>query len=644
MKRILAQLALAAALALGALLAPPAYAVPVCTAVNFSASTSGTSSTQNYTLPTGHASGDLDIIVTSSRGAETVSTPPTGYTLLKTTAAAAFSVYGKIDNGSETNPSVVWSGTAMHSGFMLTLRTTTSWASIGSIVVDSATGVSTITTQRYRSLTVTANNTCAVQASSKNTTTVLSNPTVNVTAGYTAGGIGFNNSTNSVITSLQFQSQGTATNLTQNDETINGNSDSTSSSGVAFDLQMTNTPPTFSVNPATGTLTTSSVPITATTACTDCTMYGIEQTAGAAAPSVTQIKAGQNGGGTAAFKTCSVAMTASVQATCTFSSITDGTVKDAYFALNSTANGDIASAFSIANVYKLPAFTSNPAFSSCGTGGCTYSFTPDGAGTVYIVACKAGSTAATVAQVEAGQCTGGVAAQAAANKSVSGADTIVSGSALTNPIYDFAVVLTYGSQHEAATHADTNRILTAPATCGGNGTTQCQYIQIASIGTGSPCATFNGATSPAIAASDILKAPTTTHPGNYALTIGTDCQFSYTGDSSRQDALNIGVYDYSVQAMHADSINFWANNLPPVPPAADSVSFIWQVGTPITPIDLRTYCPDPEGDAVTVTAVSGLAAGMSITSSTISGTPTTPGITTLTLRCTDAPGASVDWH
>lgn len=639
-----------AILAIAALFAPAlSWAVPVCTAVNFSASTSGTPASQVFTLPTSHASGDLDLIVAASRG-ETVSTPPSGYTLLKAIASGAFVVYGKIDGGSESNPTVVWSSTNMHVGFMLSLRSSTGWPAIGSIVVDSAAGTSTSTVQRYRSLTVSTDNTCAVQASAKNTTTLLASPTVNLTSGYTAGGLGFNNSASSLVVSAQFQSQGAKADLTQNDETINGNSDSASSNGVAFTLAMNAaTAPTFSVSPAIGTRTTSSIPVTATTSCTDCTMYGIEQTAGNSAPSVTQIKAGQNGAGSAAFKTCSVALTATVQGTCTFSSITDGTVKDQYFALNSTANGDIASAVSIANAYKLPAFTAGPTFSSTSTGGATYSVTLDGAGTIYGVACKAGSTAATVAQVEAGQCTGGVAAEVASNTSGS---SLVIGTVQTLPIYDFDIVGTYGSQHEAAIHADNNRLLTAPSNCGGNGTTACQYITIASIGAGSPVEQFNNATNPDIAPGDILKAPTVTHPGSYALTIGTDGQFSYSGDTSRQDALNIAVYDYSAQGFHSDDIDFWANNLPPVPPDIDSVSFFWQSGTPIAPIDLNQYSTDPEGDARTTTAVSGLGAGLTIdgsgcspaSNSCLHGTPTTPGITTLTLQTCDITGDCVTWH
>jgi hypothetical protein len=412
------------------------------------------------------------------------------------------------------------------------------------------------------------------------------------------------------------------------------------------------TAPTFSVSPAVGTRTTSSVPITATTACTDCTMTGIEQTAGAAAPTVAQIKAGQDHTGSAAFSTCSVSPTANVQATCTFSSITDGTVKDAYFALNSTAGGDIASAASIANVYKLPAFTSGPTFSSCGTGGCTYSFTLDGAGTVYGVACKAGSTAATVTQTEAAHCTGDVAAEASANKAVTGADTLVIGTSLTLPEYDFALVGTYGSQHEAATHADTSRVLSPPATCGGNGTTQCQYVTIASIGTGSPCASFNSATSPAIASPDILKAPATTHPGGFSLTIGTDCQFSYPGDGSRQDALGIGIYDYSALAFHADTMAFWGNNQPPIPPLPpDSVTYFIPLNVPMTPVNLSQsgLCISPEGDHITYSFVSTPPTGITIDEvsgdSTLHGTATVRALNKgLTWRCTDITGDHTDWH
>lgn len=218
--------------------------------------------------------------------------------------------------------------------------------------------------------------------------------------------------------------------------------------------------PTFSVSPSIGTRTTSSIPVTATTACTDCTFYGIEQTAGAAAPTVAQVVAGQDHTGAAAFKSCSAAMTANVQGTCTFSSITDGTVKDGYYALSSTGGGNIAANVSIANQYKIPAFTTPVSVASMNdTAYTTNSKVLDGPGTVYLVACAPGAAAPTVAQVEAQ--TGGCI-RFATSDDATGTMVLTSTDSPAYPDYDLYDVGTYGGQHEASVHSLPGQCLFAP--------------------------------------------------------------------------------------------------------------------------------------------------------------------------------------
>lgn len=284
-----------------------------------------------------------------------------------------------------------------------------------------------------------------------------------------------------------------------------------------------------------------------------------------------------------------------------------------------------------------PTYSAGPAASSTNATTITDSLTPSASATEYAVAYSDVLSAPSCTQVKAGQDVNGATALAANNKSVSGADTIV----LTPSA---PVLYRYNTAHclnnaggDSAVSVVTNRVMAAP--------TGYQFVAITSIGTGSPCASFNTATNPDIANGDYLKAPTTTSPGSFALTIGADCQFSYPGDSSRQSALGISVYDASVGAYHADSIDFWANNLAPIPPTPPgSIVWYFPLNQAITPIDLSQYCPDPEGDTVVVTSVSGLAHGLSITNSVLSGTPDTQAISTLTLRCTDTPGDSVDWN
>lgn len=206
-----------------------------------------------------------------------------------------------------------------------------------------------------------------------------------------------------------------------------------------------------------------------------------------------------------------------------------------------------------------------------------------------------------------------------------------------------AVVLTAGPS-----------VVLADSTCGGDGATLCQSINIASIGAGSPCASFNAQTNPDIASGDVLEAPVTTHPGGFALTIGTDCQFSYSGDGSRQDALNIRVFDTSASGYHAQDIDAWFNNEGPTCPDPDTIVFRWNEGVAIDPIDANQFCGDPESDALTTTEISGLADGLTLdgsgctpsSNSCIHGTPApgTQGISTLVLKTCDVAGDCVTWQ
>jgi hypothetical protein len=243
--------------------------------------------------------------------------------------------------------------------------------------------------------------------------------------------------------------------------------------------------PSFSANPAIGTRTTSSIPITATGGtCADCTFYGVVYADGLATPNCTQVKAAQDSTGAAAYKAFNVAMSASTPATGTFSSYTDGTKRDSAYCMHSTAGGDSA-VFALGDIDKLP-ISSCSFDSSSVNGGLKYNCTLDGAGTIYLVACIKDSANATVTQVETAKCTGGVTAEAAVNRSGTGAVTL--GTVLPFPIYDVSYVGVYnfGSQHEAATHQDFDRFQTPP--------TGFQYVTLASVtATGSLPKAYNDA-------------------------------------------------------------------------------------------------------------------------------------------------------
>lgn len=406
--------------------------------------------------------------------------------------------------------------------------------------------------------------------------------------------------------------------------------------GIVSFASSTASSPTFSSAPAIGTRTTSSIPTLATTACTDCTYYGVAVTDGSGAPTCTQVKAGQNSGGTSAYKSFSQAMTANVQGTGTFDTYTDGTVRDGYFCLNSTAGGD-SSVSSIADMYKNPAWTVNPTISAQTASAYTVSGTLDGAGTIYAVACIKDSTAATVTQTEAGNCTGNAAAQAAANKAVTGADTLTLGSALSLPIYDISVVGVYGSQHEAATHFLADEMLDCAA--------GKQCITLASVSATSWCADFNATQTPDIAAGDIIKIDSATTPDGFVWNQITDCNGNYSGTSARQ-SLQYDVYDTSAGAyMSGGPGTLWFNNQGPIGPEANSVRYNFRLNEAIDPINLVSLCLDPEGDSMTATNVSSLPTGLFVSSSQLQGTPTVRGyFPNLTFSCTDSTGETVEWQ
>jgi hypothetical protein len=159
-----------------------------------------------------------------------------------------------------------------------------------------------------------------------------------------------------------------------------------------------------------------------------------------------------------------------VQLTLTFTSYTVGTLRDGGFCLHSTANGDSAVS-SLADMYKLPAFSSAAVVSGQTSAAFTIAKTLDGAGTVYAVACKGGSTAPSVTDVEASHCASASTPEASTSGNAT-ADLTLGGS-LAFPYYDLYVVGTYGSQHEAAVHSLTTQFLNAP--------TGFQYVTLASV-------------------------------------------------------------------------------------------------------------------------------------------------------------------
>jgi len=134
----------------------------------------------------------------------------------------------------------------------------------------------------------------------------------------------------------------------------------------------------------------------------------------------------------------------------------------------------------------------------------------DASGTVDSVACLKDQTAPTIAQVQAGDCTGDVAAEDTDTDSPASGPfdfslTLTPTDAF--PIYDLYV--TDGTT--LTTLAD--EMLDPPTTCGEGADEACQFITVASIGSGSVFEDFNTAETPDIAANDVITAPTHVSPG-----------------------------------------------------------------------------------------------------------------------------------
>lgn len=298
-----------------------------------------------------------------------------------------------------------------------------------------------------------------------------------------------------------------------------------------------------------------------------------------------------------------------------------------------------------------PTFSVAPTVSAQDTNDYTLSYTPSTSATFYAVACAKDSTAPTVAQVKAGNCTGDVAAIASANEAVTGADTTVLGGSLTYPIHDlYAVLSNAGGDSTLATLAD--EMLDAPTGYGPNALAS-SYTLLASVSGTSWLADLNASITPDVAAGDVVKITTTTWPSAYAWTQSTDGNGNYTDPNGSRQYLTFDIYDTSAgDWMSGGPATLWFNNSAPVanPDAYNSDDDPLIDGVAMTSIDFKTLCQDGDGDTVTGTSsdtgtgtgANKLPAGTTYVDGVWSGTPTSTGTTTgtFTSTCTDPPGDS----
>lgn len=292
------------------------------------------------------------------------------------------------------------------------------------------------------------------------------------------------------------------------------------------------------------------------------------------------------------------------QLTITFGSRTlasAGSTGDATLTLGASdgaAFGQIAVAPSTAS---SGVYDTSPTVTAQSTTAYTVTGSLDAAGDVDGVACLKDQTAPTISQVQAGNCTGDVAAEATDSASPSTGDFDFS-LTLTPPdsFPKYDIYVTDGTT--LTTLAD--EALDPPSICGENSDQLCQFIDITSIGTGSPCEDFNTAADPDIASPDILTAPADIEPGggvDESLTISAACQFSYDGDNTgQQKAFNITIYDVSAEGFHAEDIDALFNNTAPECVSVDDQ--VLDQDEAINTFDLDDVCADSDGEQLTYTS------------------------------------------
>lgn len=381
--------------------------------------------------------------------------------------------------------------------------------------------------------------------------------------------------------------------------------------------------PTFTSAPALGTLTSSTIPVNFTLSATG-NVYGIIQAVGGAAPSCTQVKAGQNGAGGAAINSWTQAVTGATPASHSFTVSTAPV--DAYFCGNDTVNDSLIA--SLLNVFKLPAFTSNPAVSIRSADGYTLAFQCDGTGVVYSVAQTGGLSAPSSAQVVAGQDSSGGAARAATNKAVtSAADTVIL-SGLQAPVSDLYTVCRYGGNSTAAVAQTTQSK--------GSTTGMLPVVTLVSIDANSFCHEANKTASPVIANGDIVEVASAVQPSGAQTTLNTDCTVLYPGGTTRQ-LLCYRIFRAATQAFMTVAspslvcpsgfANTWVNNHASyVRTGQANMQIFVPYNKQMPPQDLSQICGQDDGDTPVVSPVDALPGNLAIT--VVNGKPTLGGIKT----------------
>lgn len=295
-----------------------------------------------------------------------------------------------------------------------------------------------------------------------------------------------------------------------------------------------------------------------------------------------------------------------------------------------------------------PSFTAGPTITPA-TDGYTIGGTVDIDATVYAVACALNSTAPTIAQVKAGDCTGDVDALIAANEAWTGtsADTFALTASNSLPLHDVYVVASAaGGDSTLQTFADEDR-----SPCTGCAIQVTTSISSTAADTNGIC--FVDYVDPDCAAGDIIEYDTTsnnTHTvsfaadGDFEVDAGGDTSQDYF-DYCLQDA-STGVAFTTPSCWGGTFDRLWLNNTAPNVTEVGGI-IIWDIDEAIIELDRRTYIGDGDGDTLTFTDDCTMPTGITESGdgdALSNGTPTVEDETGVVcvVTGTDPPGASAN--
>lgn len=269
-----------------------------------------------------------------------------------------------------------------------------------------------------------------------------------------------------------------------------------------------------------------------------------------------------------------------------------------------------------------PTFSVSPTVTSQTTTAYTLGYTPSAAATFYVAALVAGASTPTASQIKAG--TGG-GILFATSEAVTGADT----TALTLtgtlfPKYKLVALLSNAGGDSSIVALD-NEFLDPPAG---------KQFQVLTTPIASTSPLVNA--SPAPATNDVWVLDLVTTPASYVITPTADGDFTIAnGSDESPQTIAHDLYDNSLTAYYGAG-TIYVNYQAPIFSGSDVLAYPLSVA--ITPFDLTTLFVDPQGNALTVTAIDTPPAGLSVVASSLTGTPSAKAITIWTIRATGLSG------